>query len=227
LNSRFASVAGAGGAAAAIVLSPMLACEELWLLARWARRILPRCVLVAGHVPMVGRDETFPKGFRILAEKCPNRRGVERILAESGGATLDFDGFLKAAAVKKLTAAYLTGGYGPDWLPRPAAQALSGLELLVVHDLFPTAAEETAAIQIPSAAWTEREGSFINAGGIVQPFDRVVPPLEGVKADGQLFAELAGETGLYRARRIRESMAASMSEFASVHVPRELPQHAH
>ena len=28
-------------------------------------------------MPVVGEDESFPGGFTIRAEKCPNRRGVE------------------------------------------------------------------------------------------------------------------------------------------------------
>ena len=73
----------------------------------------------------------------------------------------------------------------------------------------------------------EREGSFTNCDGLVQPFARCIPPLEGVKADGQFFHELVGEPGLFRAGKTLEKMAVEMSEFATVHIPRDEPEYAH
>lgn len=68
------------GSAVAAVLSPMMSCEEAWLLGRFVRSHAPQAMLVAGLAPVVGQDETFRKGFTIKAEKCPNRRGVERVI---------------------------------------------------------------------------------------------------------------------------------------------------
>ncbi len=49
-----------------------------------------------GPVPVVGDDETFKNGFTIRAEKCPNRRGVEKVLASfvSGPGVLSWEQFL-------------------------------------------------------------------------------------------------------------------------------------
>jgi len=71
---------GAVGRLAAVV-SPHLTVEEAYLLCRFIRGIDPTAILVLGPVPTVGEDERFPGGFTISAEKCPNRRGVEKILA--------------------------------------------------------------------------------------------------------------------------------------------------
>jgi len=63
--------------------------------------------------------------------------------------------------------------------------------------------------------------------GLVQPFERALPPIEGAKADGQFLCVLAGGPGLFSARRVREEMAAEMPEFREVFEPRPAPKHAH
>jgi NADH dehydrogenase/NADH:ubiquinone oxidoreductase subunit G len=80
---------------------------------------------------------------------------------------------------------------------------------------------------LPACAVAEREGSFMNAAGKTQPFERAVSPPEGARFDGQYLFELAGYTGLYTGERVRELMAESMPEFAAVHVPPPPPRHAH
>jgi NADH-quinone oxidoreductase subunit G len=211
----------------AAILSPMLTCEEAWLLAKFARSLAPQATLVLGHVPTVGQDQTYPKGFTIKAEKCPNRRGVETILQHLGGPTASFQEFLGQAVEGRFRAAYVTGGYPNAWVMDPIATALAKIPFLVVHDLFPSALDAVAAVQIPGSAWAEREGTFMNCDGLLQPFERALPPLEGVKADGQFFSELLGQPGLFRARTVRETMAAELPQFSEVFIPRDLPKHAH
>ncbi len=218
---------GQGIGPLAAVLSPMLTCEEAWLLAKLARSLAPQATLVLGHVPMSGHDQTYPKGFTIKAEKCPNRRGVETILQHLGGPTASFQEFLAQAVEGRFRAAYVTGGYPDAWVTDPVAAALARIPFLVVHDLFPSALDGAAAVQIPGAAWTEREGTFMNCDGLLQPFERALPPLEGVKADGQFFYELLGQPGLFRAQTVRETMAAELPQFSEVFIPRDLPKRAH
>ncbi|MCK4340882.1 MAG: (2Fe-2S)-binding protein [Phycisphaerae bacterium] len=228
LRQRMQTTLGEGGGSElALILSPMMSCEEAWLLAKHIREMAPEATLVLGHVPIVGEDRTFPKGFVIKAEKCPNRRGVETIIEHFGGNTSTWSDFLAQAVEGKFKAACVVGGYTEEWVTKEVAAALAKVELLVVHDLFPSALDETAAIQIPSATWAEREGTFMNCDGLIQPFERAIPPLEGVKADGQFFYELAGETGLYRAKKVREMMAAELPQFAEVFIPCDVPRHAH
>lgn len=228
LSARLAEAAGPDrGTAVAAVLSPMMASEEAYLLAKYIRSVAPSATLVGGYVPVIGVDQKFPKGFVIRSEKCPNARGVERILKSFGGSTVSFEQFVKDAGAGKFKAAYIVGGYPEKWITDEAAKAIGKIPFIVTHDLFPSALDGAASMQIPSAAVAEKDGSFVNALGLVQTFDRALVPLEGVKADGQFFAELAGESGLYRAHKIRQQMAASMPEFASPHVPRDEPVHAH
>ena len=68
-----------------LAVSPLLTVEEAYLLCKWPRQVDPNAVLSLGYVPMEGSDESFPNGFTIRAEKCPNRRGVENVIAHFGG----------------------------------------------------------------------------------------------------------------------------------------------
>ena len=227
LRERFSEVAEGNGAALAAVLSPMMSCEEAWLLARFIRGAAPQATLVLGHVPSEGEDKTFPKGFVIKAEKCPNRRGIEQLLEHLGPPTLRFDEFVNAAAAGRFNAAYVVGGYPSEWITAERQQALAKVGLLVVHDLFPSLLDTVAAFQIPSASFAEREGAFMNCDGLLQPFERAIPPLEGVKADGQFLYELAGERGLFRAEKVRAALADAAAVFGDVHIPPDPPKHAH
>jgi NADH-quinone oxidoreductase subunit G len=215
------------GASIAAVLSPMMSCEEAWLLAWFAREVGPQATLVCGYVPVEGDDEVFAQGFTINAVKCPNRRGVERVIERFGGNALAFDEFVAAAGESKFKAAYVVGGYPGEWVSKDFKKAAGKIKLLVTHDLFATALDDAATVRIPSASWAEREGSFVNCDGLIQPFARAIAPLEGVKADGQFFYELAGETGLFRAKKVRALMAADMSEFAEAFEPQKEPVFAH
>lgn len=228
LRMRFSEAAeGDDGARVAAVLSPMMSCEEAYLLAKFVREIAPKSTLVLGHVPIEGEDKTFPKGFVIKAEKCPNRRGVEAIIAHFGGATQSFEQFLTAAGDGRFAAAYVVGGYPRAWLDEGLARGLSRIEFLVAHDLFGSALDEHATVQIPSAGFAEREGSFMNCDGLLQPFERAIPPLEGVKADGQFFHELIGGAGLFRAAELRERLAAELPMLDELYEPPDAPKHAH
>jgi NADH-quinone oxidoreductase subunit G len=215
------------GAGLAAVLSPMMSCEEAWLLARFVRSVAPHATLALGFVPVAGADSVFPKGFIIKAEKCPNRRGIERIIQGFGGPTLSFPALLSETAEGRFRGAYLVGGYPGAWVLPEWIESLRRRRFLVVHDLFPSPLDALATIQIPAASWAEREGTFMNCDGLLQPFERALAPLEGVKAEGQLFYELAGSPGLFRAAKVRAEIALTCREFGDVFVPKELPRHAH
>jgi NADH-quinone oxidoreductase subunit G len=224
IRGQFDQAAGAGdGTKLACVLSPMMSCEEAWLLSRFVRGRWPAATLVAGWLPVEGADQKFPKGFVIRGEKAPNARGVERIIKSAGGASASFGDFLAGIRSGRFAAAYVSAGYRQTWATDDVVRALSGLTALVLHDVLPSAALSCASVVIPGAAWHEREGSFMNAAGLVQ----ALPPIAGVKSDGQFLSELCGDAGLFRSRKAREKMAAEMVEFANAFVPRPMPEHAH
>jgi len=95
IDERLAAARSAGSKVAALV-SPMLSCEEAYLMGRWVRAASgegTKVILGVGPVPVSGEDKTFPPGacptdrnaFTIRAEKAPNARGVRRVLSAIGG----------------------------------------------------------------------------------------------------------------------------------------------
>ncbi len=227
-------VAKHGAASVGVVLSPMMSCEEAWLLAKFIRKIAPESTVATGFVPVEGDDQSFPVGckpdeakFTIRKEKCPNRLGVEMISRQAGGEICDFDTFVKKAGEGAFSAMWIVGGYPNPWVPKPLATAAAKAELLVVQDIFENALTAEAELVLPACAWVERDGCFVNHAGVIQPFERAVVPQEGGRRDGQYLFEMAGYTGLFTADRVREMMAEDLSQFAEIAELVPVPVHQH
>jgi NADH-quinone oxidoreductase subunit G len=235
IRFRFGEVAAERGAdQIAIVLSPFVACEEAWMLVSSLRKIAPEATLVLGPVPLEATDQQFPAGatngdtkFTISKERCPNRRGIERIIEAAGGPTADFAEFCERGAKGEFAGAWISGGYPQEWVDKDLAKAAEKIEFVVLHDLFPSKLCDTAEVIIPACAFSERAGSFMNISGKVQPFEAAVRPPDGCKRDGQFFGDLAERTGLYRPKDVHADMAKTMPEFANVAPPPPAPKHQH
>ncbi len=114
-----------------VLISPMLSCEEAFLLARLAKAIDPHATLALGPVPMHGADKAFPGGYTISAEKAPNARGVRRALEavarHFGGMNPNVLGFQEfASRASKFGAVLLTGNYPSEWITEDFAKSLGG-----------------------------------------------------------------------------------------------------
>ncbi len=224
-----------GGRAVAAQLSPMMTCEEAWLLASFVRSVAPEAALAMGPVPVDGEDRYFPVGappekakFVIRAEKAPNRRGIEMVLQAAGGTVIEPGALWERAGKGEFAAIWVVGGYPrPGWPPPEMVAGLKRVPLTIVQDLFPNDLTTAATIVLPSCAWAEREGTFVNAGGLLQPVERAINPPEGVRMDGQYLFEIAGHTGLYGGDRVREMMARDIPAMARVHRPPPMPAAAH
>jgi NADH-quinone oxidoreductase subunit G len=230
-----------GGASIAAVVSPFMACEEAWMLVKFIRAIAPEATLVVGSAPVEGEDLTFPANregaagngngacvkFTIHKEKCPNRRGVELIVEKAGGTRATMDEFIASAKHGAFTAVWIAGGSPKPWVDKTLSGAMDKVAWYVLQDMFDSALTPRAGALLPACTWAEREGSFMNQAGKIQPFDAALPPPEGAQRDGQYLATLAGMSGLYRGDVIRAEMAKEISEFGSIHEAPPAPVHAH
>jgi NADH-quinone oxidoreductase subunit G len=204
----------------AAVLSPHLTVEEAYLLAKYVRGIEPQALLVAGRTPRRGEDQSFPSGFTIRAEKCPNRRGVEEIVAGMGERLTTWDEFLAGPlASGGLGAVWISGGYTTDWHDEETAAAFGGVPLVIVQDLFASPLWSRATYQLPGAAFAEREGSYVNHAGRLQWFTWAIRPPAGVMVEGRLYWRLLGEQGMYNARRVLDEAARQILYFAAAAAP--------
>jgi NADH-quinone oxidoreductase subunit G len=217
------------------MLSPMMACEEAWLLGTAIRRIDPQAVLVLGPVPTAASDEVFKnpltgkETFRIKAEKVPNAPGIRRVMQLLGGQTAKFDqlasakpagkpapGAAPATGVQKLKAGWIVGGYLSPWLPADLPALFRAGNYRVVQDILPSALSDGAEVVIPGAAWAEKDGCWENHAGKIQAFAAAIAPPEGAVREGDVYYKLLGRQGLYNAGSVRREMG---EPFASVKVP--------
>ena len=149
----------------------------------------------------------------ILAEKCPNRRVIGVVIGAAGGETPSFDEFVAKCTDGTFSAAWIAGGYPKPWMDKKTSKFAEKLELLVVQELFDSELTAAATIVLPACAWVEREGSFVNAAGLIQTFERAIDPPDGAMRDGQYLYELAGYEGIYSGGGVREFMAATGAVF--------------
>ncbi|MEN6450492.1 MAG: 2Fe-2S iron-sulfur cluster-binding protein [Thermoguttaceae bacterium] len=203
----------------AAVVSPYLTVEEAYLLCKLVRGIDAEAMLVLGPAPTVGEDERFPKGFTIRAEKCPNRRGVEAILAHFAHRILLFEDLLAELDHGTIGGVWVSGGYKRDWIAAPTAQRFERLKLLVVQDLFPSPLSERATYVLPGAAYAERDGSYVNRADRLQSVGWAIRPPAGVRPEGRVYWELLGRRGLYNSREVLAEVAREVLAFSAVTVP--------
>ena len=193
VESAMKSLAASPRKGLALLVSPMLSCEDAYHLARYALSVDPDAMLAVGPVPFHGEDKSFPGGFTIRAEKAPNARGVRRVLeALAGGRPVaNAQGFESALASGKYGAAIVTGNYPTDWVTPSLTKALASVGTVVAIDTLPNAVTAMATVVLPGAAWVEKAGSFENATGRLQSFEKAIDPLEHAKSESQIALDLA------------------------------------
>ena len=148
------------------------------------------------------------------------------VLEAAGGDVISFEAFVEKAGTGAFSAGWIVGGYPKPWVEKDVAKLAAKFSLLVVQDIFENDLMKGAAIVLPACAWVEREGSFVNAAGKIQPFARAIRRQGGGQHDGQYLHTMAGLEGLYNVRRVRELMAATMPAFDKVQEAPLKPVHA-
>ena len=180
----------------ALMLSPMLGCEEAYALATLARELDPQAVIGLGPVPVAGEDRAYPPSkkpgddgaYVVRAEKAPNARGVRRVIeAVTGSPAASFADTLPK--LRDAGAVLLTGNYPSQWATDDLLGAIANAFVVAIDTLAGPHAD-AADVVLPSVTWAEKGGTFENADGVLQSFERAIPPLEGARSEGQLALEL-------------------------------------
>ncbi|MHC4909288.1 MAG: NADH-quinone oxidoreductase subunit G, partial [Planctomycetota bacterium] len=228
-----ARLKGADEGSVAIMISPMLSCEDAFHLGSFVLERDPKATFAVGPVPTRGEDKTFTDGFTMYAEKAPNARGVERVLSKlASGTVLDAAGFEKALSKKGgPTTVIVTGNYPSEWVTESMMKAIDSVagRYVVLIDTLPNRLVDRADVLLPGATWMEKSGSFENVNGRLQAFNRAIDPIDYCKSEAQIALDLlAHPTGeapeQYDAAATRATMAEShgMPEFAKdIDVPEE------
>lgn len=202
-----------------VLISPMLSCEDAYLLVRAAKAIDPGASFAVGPVPMMGNDKTYPGGYTVRAEKAPNARGVRRVIeAMIGGSAANYEAFVERCKGRDFGALLLTGNYPSEWATEELARAIEG-KFTVLIDTLPSRISDKADVLLPGATWTEKAGTFENCQNLLQAFEQAVRPIDLARAEAQIALDLLAEiAGLERSERfnaanVRREMAG---EFAAL-----------
>jgi NADH-quinone oxidoreductase subunit G len=169
-----------------VLASSQLTTEELFLV----REIFQK--KLSGRVSAPGlRPDGASDGFLIQADKNPNTRGAE-LLSLAGAGAPDPASLLEDALDGRLEALWVFGHDLTKLLSKQELEALSSkLRLFVFSG---TNENETAAYAhwvLPTAAYLEKDGTFVNGEGRVQRIGRAFPPLSDSREDFCILLELA------------------------------------
>ncbi|MDZ4821972.1 MAG: formate dehydrogenase subunit alpha [Flavobacteriales bacterium] len=90
--------------------------------------------------------------------------------------------------------------------------ALKNLELFVVQEIFMTETTKLAHVVLPGASFLEKSGTFTNGERRIQRVNKVVEPLEGTKADGQIICDIMNRMGYEQADYDPQTMLEEISQ---------------
>jgi formate dehydrogenase major subunit len=128
----------------------------------------------------------------------------------------------EAAIDGKLKALWLMGEDNVQTDPNTnyVKKALSSLDLLVVQEIFMTETAKMAHVVLPAASFLEKSGTFTNGERRIQRVQRVVEPIEGTKADGQIVCDIMNKMGYsqgdYNPKELLEEISQIVPFFAGV-----------
>ncbi len=218
-------VAANGAGSLYAMLSPMMSCEEAWLLGKLIRKYDAQAMLVMGPIPAeetrtFSNPQTGKQTFVIQGEKVPNAAGVRRVMQMLGGASATWEEFAaqESAELKKLKGGWIVGGYLSAWLPKDLPMLLKR-GYRVVQDILPNALTAAADVLLPGAAWCEKDGCWENYAGVMQPFAAAVAPPEGTISEAEVYLRLLDQAAgdwRYDAAAVRRQMG---EPFAAAALP--------
>lgn len=163
-------------------------------------RSLVNLALATGNMGRPGTGVNPLRGQDNVQGACdagalPGHLPGYRALEEPGLTEVEM---LEAAARGDIKALYVIGENPavsePDGLD--VEDALSGLDLLVVQDLFPTQTARFSSALLPAAGFAEKTGTLTSAERRVQLREKAVEPPGEAMADWKVLARLGRELGL-------------------------------
>ena len=202
--------------AIALLVSPMISCEDAWLLGQLIRSLDNNAVIGIGPVPVEGEDKTFKSGFTLRSEKAPNARGVKRAL----GDVLNYDEWKKQMA--RADTVVVTGNYPVRW----DTPVMSDSQTLILIDTLANGLTQRADAFLPAATWAEKSGTFENWDNMLQLFERAIYPLGDAQAEGQIAMNLQAlvddmESTVFNPATVRRRMAdAGIAGMLEVELPK-------
>jgi len=170
-----------------VIASAQLTNEELFLL----KSVLPEAQISAEVPEQPGSSDDF----LIQADKNPNREGA-RLLGLAGTGAIPAEQILDAALAGELDTLWV---FGHDLAQLFGEERVSGLgdrvDLLVFSGTNGSPSADLAHWVLPTAAYVEKDGTFVNCDGRVQRIGRAFDPLGESREDWRILLDLAQRLG--------------------------------
>jgi NADH-quinone oxidoreductase subunit G len=202
--------AAARAGALGLVVSPRTLCEDLYA---WNELVKGLGGAVSGVRALRRGDDD---ALLIRADKGANARGAAWILGAA-----DESSVAGAVASGKVTTVLVLGDtLDPDDTAAIPAGGRGAIDAVFVGP-FVSGAAEKAAIAIPSASWSEADGTYVNFEGRVQRVRRCHLPLHEARPGWKIAADLAAAAGVplpafSSADDVLRALAASIREFDGI-----------
>ena len=203
---------GAAGARLGVIASSKLSNEDLFLIKEifWS-------ALGATVTASVSTGSGYSDDFLIKADKSPNTRGAT-LLGLAGPAAPPAAGIIADALQGRLEVLWVFGHDLVELIGESELEELSRkLDLLIFSGTNENPTARAAHWTLPTAAYLEKDGTFVNCHGRVQRIGRAFPPLPDSREDWRLLLEIARKLDHQQAWRnpqeIFSAMATRVSAF--------------
>jgi NADH-quinone oxidoreductase subunit G len=190
LASALAGAPGGRRPRIGVLASAQLTNEELFLVRELFQRELGAQVSAAVPEEPGSCDEFLKK-----ADKNPNTAGAT-LLGLAGPEALPAEGIVADALAGELDLLWVFGHDLVRLLGEERARRLAeAVPLLVFTGTSENASVPLARWVLPSAAYVEKDGTFVNCHGRLQRIGRAFPPLPEAREDWRILLDLAGRLG--------------------------------
>ncbi len=198
-----------------VIASAQLTNEELFLIQEIFQERLGARVSASVPERLGSADD-----FLIQADKNPNTLGAT-LLNLAGPDAVDAKEIIDQALAGELGALWVFGHDLVDLFGEECVRELAAkVELLVFSGTNENATVPFAHWVLPTAAYLEKDGTFVNCQGRVQRVGRAFPPLEGCREDWRVLQELAEALGAelewQEPEQIFERLATASTPFAGL-----------
>ncbi len=191
LDRIAAALRDADGARIGVIASAQLTTEELFLIREIFQRGLG--ARVSARVP---EQPGTSDDLLIKADKNPNTQGAA-LLGLAGPAAPDGTDLIADARAGKLDLLWI---FGHDLVQlfgmSEAREVAEQVSLLVYSGTNENPTADLAHVVLPSAAYVEKDGTFVNVHGRLQRIGRAFPPVGDSREDWRVLLELAGRLDL-------------------------------
>jgi NADH-quinone oxidoreductase subunit G len=217
------AVAKNGPGSLACSLSPFDSTEEMYLQIKYVRSIDPGAWIVLQSPRIDGEDKVFKNPangqttFTLRAEKAPNRRGAEKMMAHFGGNRCT----LAEIASKKIAAVLISADPIRPHNVDERIKAAANVPTIIRLGMRSGGLYDRATLSLPTCSWAEKSGVYENADGKIQAFAQAIPPLEDTRSAGRIWSDLLALGGRYDASAVRATMSAApgLADYAGIAEP--------